>query len=381
VDDVRSPVSNRARVDACVYYVPNGDDYHIAELLRDTIRTVVPFGCRDVQDYIDRRVLAYKTRGATWRLRHEVRRLRPDLVYLESGYNIDPAAVAAIRRKHRVPVTMWFGDACVDEAHVERILRYASAVDRQIVVDRAVADEAARRGIGNVEFIPFFGYDHYFHPMGLERDIDVLFTGKSYIGASAFPFSAQRLDFVARANGSLGARLHVIGESWEPLGLANYANARIPERDVNVLNNRARIVLAYDATQTQDFTSCRTYHALLSGSFVITRKYPGIEKFFVNGQHLVWFNDNDEGLEMLQRYLDDPDQRSRISEAGRKHVLENGWVFSNVVRYILARGLGQETRRFEEIYSPFTRVIPQDLQVTGPRNDEAPASAEGEPNV
>lgn len=50
--------------DASIYYVPNGDDYHIAELLRDNFQSVVPFGCVDVQDYIDRRVLAYKVRGA-----------------------------------------------------------------------------------------------------------------------------------------------------------------------------------------------------------------------------------------------------------------------------------------------------------------------------
>jgi len=355
----RGTIERSSLADASIYYVPNGDDYHIAELLRDTFRSVVPFGCVDVQDYIDRRVLAYKVRGATRRLRKEVSHLRPDLVYLESGYNVDPSVLVAIRTKLAIPVTMWFGDACVDQAHIERILKYAKTVDWQVVVDRGVADEATRRGIGNVEFIPFFGYDHYFHPMELERDIDVLFTGKSYIGATAFPFSAQRLEFIARANGDFGSRLRVVGESWEPLGLANYSNKRVPEWDVNVLNNRAKIVLAYDAAQTQDFTSCRTYHALLSGSFVITRKYPGIERFFVNGQHLVWFEDNDEGLRLLQKYLDDPAERRRIGEAGRRHVLENGWIFSNVARYIVARGLGRETRRFEEIYAPYTAELPQ----------------------
>jgi Uri superfamily endonuclease len=85
------------REGVCLYYVPNGNDYHIAELLRDTFTRVVPFGCTDVQDYIDRRVLAYKTPDAMARLIDEVRALRPDLVYLESGYNIDPAGLAASR--------------------------------------------------------------------------------------------------------------------------------------------------------------------------------------------------------------------------------------------------------------------------------------------
>jgi spore maturation protein CgeB len=353
--------ADSAILDSRIYYVPNGDDFHIAELLRDSFRTVVPFGCRDVQDYIDRRVLAYKVTDATRRLFDEVKRMRPDLVYLESGYNIDPAVLVTIRTELGIPVTMWFGDACVDQKHVERILSYARAVDWQIVVGSAVADEAVRRGIRNVEFIANFGYDHYFRPMGLERDIDLLFTGKSYIGEAAFPFSAQRLDFVARADAMLGPRFRVVGERWEPLGLANYSRERVPEWDVNLLNNRAKIVLAYDAAQTQDFTSIRTSNALLSGSFVVIRKYPGIEKFFVNGEHLVWFDDNDEGLEVLQQYLADPHERQRIAAAGRKHVLDNGWVYSHIARYIVARGLGREARRFGQIYAPFTDELPQPI--------------------
>jgi spore maturation protein CgeB len=345
--------------DCRIYYVPNGDDYHIAELLRNNFRTVVPFGCRDVQDYIERRVLAYKTSDATRQLLDEVTAMRPDLVYLESGYNVDTAALVAIRTELGIPVTMWFGDACVDQEHIERILKYAAAVDWQIVVDREVSGEAARRGIRNVEFIANCGYDHYFRPLGLERDIDVLFTGKSYLGLSAFPFAEQRLDFATRVNAILGPRFRVVGESWEPLGLANYSPARVPEWDVNVLNNRAKIVLAYDAAQTQDFTSIRTCNALLSGSFVVIRRYPGIEKFYVNGEHLVWFDDNEEGLRVVQRYLADPEARQRIGEAGRRHVLDNGWIFSNVARYIVARGLGLETRHFQDAYGAYTVELPQ----------------------
>jgi hypothetical protein len=54
---------------------------------------------------------------------------------------------------------MWFGDACIDASFVNRILGYAEVVDWQVVVDRVVHDEALRRGLRNVESIPFFGYE------------------------------------------------------------------------------------------------------------------------------------------------------------------------------------------------------------------------------
>lgn len=352
-------MSKRTKQDLTLYYVPNGEDYHIAELLRDTFSHVVPFGCRDVADYIQRRPLAHQNAGANKIMATEVAALRPDLVYLESGYNIDPALLEAIRKQLGIPVTMWFGDACVDENHIERILRYAQTVDWQVVVDREAQDRARERGIANVEFVPFFGYDHYFKPLGVKKRVDILFTGKSYIGNTIFPFSAERLHFIEAVNREFGKGLHVVGEGWEPLGLTNYSGERVPEWDVNVLNNKSKIVLAFDATQTQDFTSCRTYHALLSGAFVLTRSFPGIEKFFVNGEHLVWFDTEEEGLRLIRHYLDSDEERERIASAGMRHVIENGWVFSNVATYLVARGLGRENRRFEQVHAPYSEPLPQ----------------------
>lgn len=343
------------RTRARVYYIPNGYDYHIAELLRDLYTEVKPFGCLDVQDYIDRRVLAHTIPNASAVMVEEVRDFRPDIVYVESGYNIDPRALAFIRTQLGIPVTMWFGDACVNEEFVERVLHYAQVVDWQVVVDRRASDEAARRGIANVEFIPFLGYDHYFRPIEREKTIDVLFTGKSYENmlGGIYTSSRPRLEFVRRLDAELAGGLLVVGEGWEGQGLADYRPARVPEWEVNELNNAAKIVLAYDVCQVQDFTSCRTYHALLGRSFVITRKYPGIEKFFVNDEHLVWFEAEEEGIALVEHYLTRDDERERIAAAGLAHIQRTGWKFSNVVRYLVDKGCGREHRLFDELYASY----------------------------
>lgn len=338
-----------------LYYVPNGDDYHIAELLRQLFPEVKPFGCRDVEDYIDRRVLAYKTPNASAIMFEEVRRMQPDLVYLESGYNIDPWVLERIRTELGIPVTMWFGDACVNQQFIERILQYANVVSWQVVVDRQVFDEAQQRGITNVEFLANFGYDHYFHPLSVGKTIDIFFSGKSYLrDLQTYPFARQRLAFIQQVNQVFGAQLMVCGEDWESLRLANYHNKRVPEWDINKLNNAAKIVLAFDAAQMQKFTSIRTFNALLGKSFVLIRAFPGIDKFFVNGEHLVWFKSPEEGIELIKHYLAHPNERDRIAQNGYELVHSNGWKFSNVAKYLVARGMGAETRRFEEIHAPYS---------------------------
>ncbi len=343
-----------------VYYVPNGDDYHIAALLDRLYTTVQPFGCRDVRDYIDRRVLAYKTPDAGARMWDEVQAMRPDLVHVESARNLDPALLRRIRSELGIPVTMWFGDACVNDEFVQRILSYAPAVTHQIVVDRHVALAARKQGIPNVEFIPFFGYDHYFRPLDLPKSVDILFTGKSYArNLKRYPFAADRLAFVQRLNREFGPRLRVVGEHWENLGLANLHPDRIPEWEVNHLNNQARIVVAYDAAHVDGFTSCRTYHALLGRTFLLLRKFPGAERLFINGEHLVWFESEQEGIELARHYLDHPAECERIARAGHQHVRANGWMFSNVLRHLVQRGLGRTNRSFEDSFAPFSKPLPQ----------------------
>lgn len=373
-----SPAPSRsAKTAVRLYYIPNGNDYHIAALLNEMFTEVKPFACRDVQDYIDRRILAYKTTDASSQLWDEVQAMRPDLVYVESGRNIEPATLQRIRTELGIPVTMWFGDACVNDQFIERLMAYAPCVDRQIVVDRGVAEAAARRGLQNVEFIPFFGYDHYFHPLNAPKTLEILFSGKSYDGTFAqYPFAAERLAFVRRVNAEFGRRLAVVGENWDQFGLANYVPERVPEWEVNELNNHAKIVLAFDAAHVREFTSCRTYHALLGRSFVLIRKFPGIENLFVNGEHLVWFESAGEGIALLRHYLDQPAERERIAEAGYQHVHRNGWKFSNVVRYLVDRGLKRETRNFEQVHAPYSEPLPQPARYgRDPMKSATPAPA------
>ncbi|MBL9126637.1 MAG: FkbM family methyltransferase, partial [Verrucomicrobiales bacterium] len=343
-----------------VYYVPNGDDYHIAALLERLYTTVQPFGCRDVRDYIERRVLAYKTPNAGIRMWDEVQAMRPDIVYVESARNIDPSVLQRIRTELGIPVTMWFGDACVNDEFVQRILSYASSVTHQVTVDRHVARAARQKGLGNVEFVPFFGYDHYFRPLEEPKSIDILFSGKSYCRSfKRYPFAAERLAFVQRVDREFGARLLVVGEDWESLGLSNLQPKRVPEWDVNRLNNQSRIVLAYDAAHVDGFTSCRTYHALLGRTFVLLRKFPGAERLFINREHLVWFETEQEGIDLLRHYLAHPEECDRIARSGYQHVRANGWMFSNVVRHLVHRGLGRYSRSFEEVFAPFSKSLPQ----------------------
>lgn len=343
------PLGRRQR--ARIYYIPNGHDCHVADALQRMYTTVTPFGSRDVPDYVEHRILAHETPNASRIMVDEVKRLRPDLVYAESAYNIDADALAFVRRVLKVPVTMWYGDPSSPPGEVDRLVNYARAVDWQVVVDEGPVEAARDQGLDNVESIPYFGYDHYFHPTKAAKRIDVLFSGKSYDRLETlYPEAGRRRALIRQLNREIGDRLFVIGEGWNRDRLRNWQPRRVPEWDVNTLNNQSRIVLAYDAAQLPGFTSLRAWNALLSGAFVLIRRFPGIETYFENHRHLVWFDDEDEASALVRRYLADDRGRARIARTGHQLIQARGWKFSTLARYLVARGRGTERRRFAEIH-------------------------------
>jgi len=288
-------------------------------------------------------------------MRREVQLFQPDVILLESAFGIDVHAMRRLRDELKVPLVMYYGDAAFHpNHHHERILQFAQICSHVVVVD-VVAERIARdRGVSNVEFIPNVGYDHYHHHHpALPQDIDVLFTGQSYRRwQSTFSFmGADRIRYVKTAQQVLGARLHVVGEDWSEEGV-NSTSGGLATWEVDTLNRRSKIVLAIDALQLQGFTSIRTFNALLSGAFLLIAYFPGIENLFRNGTHLVWFRNEAELSSLLRHYLHCDHERAMIAREGSRYVHRNGWLYSAMLRYLLERGSGIETRSFGEVQAP-----------------------------
>ena len=188
-----------------IYYLPNGRDYDAQELLSLLYSRVKPYGCADLNDYINRRVLASDPAPPghiSALITAEVQALKPQLVLLESAFGLEPHELASLPGSP--PVVMYYGDAAFDaNHHLARIMEFAKVCVLVVVVDSAAAAQAQRlgnycsihcescraltcldgciTGLTNVEYIPNFGYNHYHHPLpALRKDIDVLFTGQSY---------------------------------------------------------------------------------------------------------------------------------------------------------------------------------------------------------
>jgi spore maturation protein CgeB len=95
----------------------------------------------------------------------------------------------------------------------------------------------------------------------------------------------------------------------------------IPFRVVPGLYNCARIVLS--PQNDPDQLTSRTFEALGSGGgALLTIRTPGVQRFFVEGRHLLATGSSGETLRLVQQYLADERARRHISAAARQAVLE-----------------------------------------------------------
>lgn len=68
------------------------------------------------------------------------------------------------------------------------------------------------------------------------------------------------------------------------------------------------------------YFSNRTFLTLAAGGFHLTHYVPGLATLFENHRHLVWFESDDECLDLCRHYLARPAARHRIAAAGRTWV-------------------------------------------------------------
>ena len=89
--------------------------------------------------------------------------------------------------------------------------------------------------------------------------------------------------------------------------------------------NAASIVLNIEESEKQiDAINPRIPEALACGGFVLTNYTSDLEKVgFRDGESIAWFKSTDEMVDKASHYLANPAERTRISQNGRKLVIES----------------------------------------------------------
>jgi hypothetical protein len=112
----------------------------------------------------------------------------------------------------------------------------------------------------------------------------------------------------------------VYGYFWEDLISNNMGHLNFYEQ--NDVYNGSKIVLSVSCyNDVRKYFSNRLPIALAAGTMVMSKYFPGIEEYFENHKHLVWFNTKEECLYLIDYYLKHDDEREQIGINGAQEAL------------------------------------------------------------
>jgi len=103
----------------------------------------------------------------------------------------------------------------------------------------------------------------------------------------------------------------------------------------------ARAIASFDVNLgivskwNRNHTATRTFQIPALGGFLLHERNELVTRYFKEGEEAEFFDSDDELLEKCRHYLDHPDERLRIAEAGRRRCLESGYSEPDRVREVL----------------------------------------------
>ena len=250
-----------------------------------------------------------KKKADQWIL-DQVDSFQPDMVFI---YSKDiPIKVLQHIASIKIKTVMYYED--MSDFLPEGFVQRGKLVDFFLATNKGMLSEYAKAGIANPVY--FVGacdrYDHRIRrPILPIWKSDLAFIGRARANESRITLTRK---LVERHN------VKVYGRSWREFGLKATLKTVTP-RGYGLVCSGAKIILGADFTSEVDgYWSNRLWLTLGCGGFFLTRYVRGMENFFKNRTHLVWYHDEKECLDLAGEYLSRPQDRQKIALAGYRLV-------------------------------------------------------------
>ncbi|SHL54450.1 spore maturation protein CgeB [Bradyrhizobium lablabi] len=242
-----------------------------------------------------------------------VARFRPDLIFcVLMHYEIWFETLDLIRQASPAVVVNWGTDDSWKFAQASRF--FAEHVDLHVTTDRAAAETAPSRGLGNV-FLSQWAASAAtsLEPCSSQScHYDVSFVGSMY---------GYRAEWIAALRAS-GIAVSCFGHGTE--------NGVVSAAEIPEIFRASRISLNFSGSGQnpggagsldQRQIKARTFEVPGAGGFLLTEVAPELEQYFAVGSEIAVFTSPGELVEKARHYLDHPGERDVIARAGHARVI------------------------------------------------------------
>jgi len=255
----------------------------------------------------------------------QIASFKPDLIFI---YSQDiPLVVLQQIAASGIKTVLYYEDMAVDIPAT--LIQRGILVDYFLATNRGMLDEYKNAGI--VSPIYFVGAcDRYDHRM--RRPVlpiwksDIAFIGRARANERRVALTrklAQKF------------RVKIYGKNWKSFGFKPTFTTITP-RTYTLVCAGAKIVLGADITdKVAGYWSNRLWLTLGCGGFFLTAYVQGMEKFFENKKHLVWYHNEAECLSLAEEYLKKPKERREIALRGF-HLVHEQYTFHHFADRVIS---------------------------------------------
>jgi glycosyltransferase involved in cell wall biosynthesis len=184
-------------------------------------------------------------------------------------------------------------------------------------------EECRKRGIA-ADFLQIGYNPDIYRPIRLEADL--LAERKDSIVAmfnnygNQFPLGPERERVVNALLKRYPTEFSVYGSGWGYRASGELNSSQHAEAHKY---NQACIALSISHFLEPRYFSDRLLRSVGSGTFTLTHRYPGLELDWIDGQHLVAFNDLPDLINKIDYYLENVAEREQIARVGELHARKN----------------------------------------------------------
>ncbi len=253
--------------------------------------------------------------GGRWAC-HLTESFEPDfLLVTRHAIELEESTLKALLRDR--PAAFWY----FDYEPKEKVLALGRLVGRMYVTCLGRIESYRSAGIPEVKFLP----------QGVDPEQDrpaasappAFHCDASFVGSGQSAHRYEVLRAVARVS-----TLQIRGPGWSsaPRDLPIAGGPVHGRRLARVIRGAAVSlgVNTYPAQDAEQFSvSNRMWRVMGCGGFYLGRRVAGIEQFAIGGRHCDWYSSSEQAAELVRHYVSRPDERERLAEAGRRHVLDH----------------------------------------------------------
>lgn len=255
-----------------------------------------------------------QARRAGRRLVAAARRQKPDIILIDSGYQLQADDMHALRELG-IPVVTWLLDDPLRQGWTS-IIETFPLYDCIFTFDPAYVQPYRSAGARRAVYLPCACDADIYHPIEPPPDhrYDLAFVGT---------LTRARSLMLPRLT---GFNLNVW--TWKPRGSLPPALGRSPAyrgkafgEDINRIYNESRVVLNFHHEQSLEGTNMRTFEASAAGAFQLVDHRAEIDRLFPGGE-IVTFRSFDELSTKARYFIDHPAERRERAAAAAARVRE-----------------------------------------------------------